>query len=74
MRETVPKDGIGGGGSGEEMFTSMMDQHMAEILPNQWKHDLSESLVKQLKDRVSPRPLPAADAPTITRPAAPEIR
>jgi len=74
MRDTVPKDGIGGGGTGEEMFTSMMDQHFSEALPAQWKHDLSDALVAQLKDRVKTSTAPAKDAPALPRPSAPEIR
>ena len=30
MRETVPNDGLTSGGSGEEAFTGMLDQHLAD--------------------------------------------
>ncbi len=49
MRETVSHDGAIDGGAGEDMFTSMMDEHMAELAPNQWKHGIGESLVRQLR-------------------------
>ena len=38
------------GGQGEDMFRSMMDQHIAEQTPQQWKgpHSLGDVIVKQL--------------------------
>ena len=30
MRDTIPQDGLMGGGQGEEMFTSLMDQQFAD--------------------------------------------
>ena len=37
MRETVPKDeGIVSGGSGEEIFTGLMDEHLAAETPKHW--------------------------------------
>jgi flagellar protein FlgJ len=56
MRETVPKDqGVFSGGSGEEMFTGLLDQHLAADTPTQWQHGLGEALYRQLRGR-----LPAA--------------
>lgn len=49
MRETVPEGGLASGGSGEEMFTSLLDEHIAADTPEQWKHGLSESIYRQLK-------------------------
>jgi Rod binding domain-containing protein len=54
MRETVPHDGIVDGGNGEEMFTSMFDQKLAEGAPQQWQHGLSEAIVARLRGRVEP--------------------
>ncbi|HEY5086977.1 MAG TPA: rod-binding protein [Gemmatimonadaceae bacterium] len=60
MRATVPSDGLFSGGTGEEMFTGMLDDHIAADTPQQWKHGLSESIFKQLKNAVSVQgsPLP----------------
>ncbi|MHB1297444.1 MAG: rod-binding protein [Gemmatimonadaceae bacterium] len=37
MRETVPEGGLTGGGAGEEMFTAMLHEHVADALPAQWE-------------------------------------
>ncbi len=52
MRETVPSDGMFGGGSGEEMFTGLLDQHVASDTPMKWKHGLSESIYRQMRSAV----------------------
>ena len=49
MRETVPQDGAVDGGSGEQMFTSMMDENLADQLPGQWHHGIGEGLLRQLR-------------------------
>lgn len=49
MRETVPTDGLTGGGSGEEMFSGMLDQHLAAAVPGQLQSGLGESLLAQLR-------------------------
>jgi flagellar protein FlgJ len=54
MRETVPKDGIASGGEGEELFSSMLDQQLANRAPEHWRHDLSDVIVAQLRSRVVP--------------------
>jgi Rod binding domain-containing protein len=48
------------GGSGEEMFTGMLDQHIAAETPAQWQHGLGDALFRQLR-----RSLPSS-APTAT--------
>ena len=56
MRDTVPKDdGIVSGGSGEEIFTGLMDEHLAAETPSHWGGGISEALYRQLS-----RGLPAA--------------
>ncbi|HEX7241885.1 MAG TPA: rod-binding protein [Longimicrobiaceae bacterium] len=56
MRETVPRDGAVDGGTGEEMFTGMLDQSLAEALPGKWgERGLGEALFRQLRSA-----LPAA--------------
>jgi flagellar protein FlgJ len=51
MRATVPKGGITEASSGEETFTSMLDQKIADKIPAQWKHGLTDALMKQLVAR-----------------------
>jgi Rod binding domain-containing protein len=58
MRETVPTDGLTSGGAGEEMFTSLFDEHLATVLPSQWKHGLGEAVVKQLAPHLPSPPAP----------------
>lgn len=31
LRDTVPEDGLTSGGQGEEIFSSLLDQHLAEV-------------------------------------------
>lgn len=59
MRETVPQqEGIVSGGAGEDMFTGLMDQHLAAETPSHWGGGLAEALYRQLRGR-----LPASDSP-----------
>jgi Rod binding domain-containing protein len=51
MRATVPKGGISDASNGEETFTSMLDQKIADRIPAQWKHGLTDALMKQLESR-----------------------
>ena len=48
MRETVPEGGLGSGGAGEETFTSLLDQHIAEQTPGRWKHGLAGAIERVL--------------------------
>ena len=56
MRETVPRDGLTSGGSGEEMFAGMLDQHLAAAVPMQWESGIGESLFRQLRASLPPAP------------------
>lgn len=49
MRETVPEDGATNGGTGEAMFASMFDQHLATETPKQWQRGIGDALVEQLR-------------------------
>ena len=49
MRETVPEDGAVSGGSGEAMFSGMLDQSLAEEVPARWSNGLAEALYRQLQ-------------------------
>lgn len=54
MRETVPTDGGFDGGAGEEMFTGLLDEHVAADTPSQWQHGLSEAIYRQLRNAMEP--------------------
>jgi flagellar protein FlgJ len=63
MRETVPQEeGIVSGGAGEDMFTGLMDQHLAAETPRQWGGGLSDALYRQLRGHTSPPPASAPAA------------
>jgi len=49
MRETVPDDGPSGG-SGEEIFTGMLDEKLAEAVPAAWSgSDLESAMMRQFR-------------------------
>ena len=70
MRATVPKGGISDANSGEETFTSMLDEKIADRIPAQWKHGLTDALMKQLVGRDSTSH--ASNTPTNLTTLAPE--
>ena len=49
MRETVPENSLFDGGAGEQMFTGMMDSHLAAEVPEGWNNGLGEALYRQLR-------------------------
>lgn len=49
MRETIPEGGMFDGGSGEQMFTGMMDERVAADTPLKWQHGLSEAIYRQMR-------------------------
>lgn len=49
MRETVPHDGIVSGGSGEAMFSGLMDQHLAADVPREWSRGLADALLARFR-------------------------
>ena len=49
MRETVPRDGVVDGGSGEEIFSGMLDQHLAQLVPGEWERGLSAAIYRQMR-------------------------
>ncbi len=64
MRESVPQqEGIVSGGAGEEMFTALMDQHLAAETPQHWERGLSDALYRQLSQHLVSAP-PTDDAAT----------
>jgi len=69
MRETVPQqEGIVSGGTGEEMFTALMDQHLAAETPKQWGGGISEALYRQLRQGLASGP--TADPPQASGPVS----
>ena len=56
MRETVPKDGILSGGMGEDIFTSMLDQHLAPQVGDGWQGGIGEALYRQLRGNLAAQP------------------
>jgi Rod binding domain-containing protein len=71
MRETVGHDGYVDGGAGEDMFTGLFDEKIAEAAPQQWHDGLAASIYRQLADRLPQSAAPGSDAAldaSITRP------
>jgi flagellar protein FlgJ len=65
MRDTVPEqEGIVTGGSGEEIFTGLLDQHLAAETPKHWEGGLSEALYRQLRQNLPTGNVPTFDTPT----------
>lgn len=55
MRDTVPQEeGIVTGGSGEEIFTGLMDQHLAAETPKHWEGGIADALYRQLSRGLPP--------------------
>lgn len=52
MRETVPDEGMNGG-SGEQIFSGMLDEKLAEVVPAAWN---GSSLERALMRQFSPVP------------------
>lgn len=77
MRDTVPKDeGIVSGGSGEEIFTGLMDEHLAAETPSHWSGGIAEALYRQLSRTaaaVSEAAAPPASS-TVTEVQTPSLR
>ena len=49
MRETVPEgEGIVSGGAGEDIFTGLLDEHLAAETPRQWESGVAAALYRQL--------------------------
>jgi flagellar protein FlgJ len=44
MRESVPESGLLDGGSGEDAFTAMLDQHLADVQASQSEGGIGQAL------------------------------
>jgi flagellar protein FlgJ len=66
MRDTVPQgEGAFDASSGTDMFTGLMDEHLAADTPTQWAHGLAAAAYRQLRTH-----LPGAGETTATPGAA----
>lgn len=54
MRDTVPSDGLLSPGSGEQMFTSMLDERVAQTAASRQEHGLGAVLFRQLRAALNP--------------------
>ncbi len=54
MRDTVPEGGLTSGGAGEEMFTSLLDQRMADAAAARQETGLSRALYRVFAARLGP--------------------
>jgi flagellar protein FlgJ len=74
MRTTVPQnDGAVDGGAGEEMFTGLMDEHLATETPQAWGRGLGEAIYQHLRGQLaaaSGSPTPATGAAKAAEPGA----
>lgn len=53
MRATVPDEGLAGGGSGEQMFTGLLDEHLAQGAAHRVGGALADALVRQLRGQLA---------------------
>jgi flagellar protein FlgJ len=60
MRETVPAGGTFDGGSGEEIFTGMLDEHIADVAAARHPNGMDEALYRQMATRLGAAPVGAA--------------
>lgn len=51
MRESVPKDGLFGGGTGEEIYTSMLDETLSKEMAKKGGIGIAELMLKQLEHK-----------------------
>jgi flagellar protein FlgJ len=66
MRDTVPQqEGIVSGGAGEDIFTGLLDQHLAAETPKHWQTGLSDALYRQLSRGLPSDTTAAASMPPI---------
>ena len=53
MRETVPEGGLIDGGQAEDLFSSMLDGHLSELMAARTGSGLAEAIYRQLSGRWS---------------------
>lgn len=52
MRETVPEGEVARGGSGEEIFTGLLDQKLADVAAGEGERGLGAAIYRQLRAHV----------------------
>jgi peptidoglycan hydrolase FlgJ len=58
MRATVPQDGIIEAAPGQDLFTSMLDERLADQAAERMKGSLGEALYRQMARRLPPEEAP----------------
>jgi flagellar protein FlgJ len=53
LRNTVPSDGLTSGGQGEDVFSTLMDQHLAEVSAGRSDRGLGRALYRRFVSAVS---------------------
>ncbi|HEY3934496.1 MAG TPA: rod-binding protein [Gemmatimonadales bacterium] len=73
MRATIPEGGVVERGTGEQMFTAMLDDEVARAASQQTDRGLATSIYHELSRSLPPDPIPVATTPTPAgaAPAAP---
>jgi Rod binding domain-containing protein len=73
MRKTTQTSGSGEKSPGGEMFTSMLDDALADQAAQRFDHGIGEALYRQLSRHLGPEPSqgPAAEPGTASKPADP---
>jgi len=67
MRDTVPQgEGIVSGGAGEDIFTGLLDAHLAAETPKQWESGMAEALYRQLRGIGTTAPQDESNATSTT--------
>jgi peptidoglycan hydrolase FlgJ len=56
MRATIQKEGVVDGGSGEDTFTAMLDEHIAGLGVTRGADGIAQALYNQLRQRLAAQP------------------
>lgn len=56
MRRATPQEGLGGKSEGQELFTTMLDDALADQAAAKLERGLGEALYRQLSRRLGPAP------------------
>lgn len=56
MRESVPESGLVDGGGGEDAFTAMLDQHLADVQATRSQRGVGEALYRRFTEGRSEGP------------------
>jgi len=56
MRESVPESGLLGGSQGEDAFTSLLDQHLADVQASRSDRGIGSALYRWFTEGRNPEP------------------